>query len=259
VPDAARDTAPCSRVELVVRFALYCDGAQDGINQARYFVHLFGAHSVLGDDWGSEAGSAVDTWAPRVVRQTIHVDDDSAVFECLLGDQAGQRVPKIADIEQDHVIVGPAGEHVIPEPHEAAREGLGVFDDLELSGLVLLGERLLEEDGLCGDVVEAGCPLDAGERRLLNEAGKRNFPVTRLYPGIAGATHQYQAAAGSSGLVCAGGCQVRVVDGRGVGPGDDEAGDVGNVGHQEGTDLVGDFAELFEVYEPGVGAGPADY
>ena len=70
--------------------------------------------------------------------------------------------------------------------------------------------------------------------------------------------HEDQAAARAARLVRAGGREVGVIHRRGVCPGHDQAGDVRDIRHEIGADLVRDHAEPGEVDGARVGAGPAD-
>ena len=65
-------------------------------------------------------------------------------------------------------------------------------------------------------------------------------------------------AGAAEGLVGGGGDDVGVRDGRGVGSTGNEAGEVGHVDEEVGSNLVGDLAHALEVELAGVGAAAAD-
>ena len=68
----------------------------------------------------------------------------------------------------------------------------------------------------------------------------------------------HTATGPTEGLVRRGGDEMAVRNGRRMEPSRHQAGDVGDVGHEQGTHLVGDGAEAREVDDPAVGAGAAD-
>src|SRR6202034_3780240 len=135
---------------------------------------------------------------------------------------------------QDQVVVGAAGHQVITPFGQRGGQGAGVGHDLVgvvteggLAGLVQ-GDR----DGGRGVVMRAA--LQAGEHRLVQGGG------------VLCGRHDHGAAGATQGLV-GGGDHGRVADRGRVGAPGDQAGDVGDVGHQDRAHLGRDLGEGGEV------------
>ncbi len=86
--------------------------------------------------------------------------------------------------------------------------------------------------------------------------GREYRPIDAL--GELLAAHDHRPARPAQRLVGSGGDDVGVRGGVLVNAGDDEPGDVGDVGEEIGAHLLGDLAEGAEVELSGVGGGPGD-
>ena len=138
--------------------------------------------------------------------------------------------PLGGEVDEDQVVVGAAGDQVGAAVHQRLGERPGVGDD----GVGVVAERgcggLVQRDRDGGRGVVVRAALEAGEDRLVDGLG------------VLGAGHQHAAARAAQRLVGGGGDDVGVRDGRRVGAAGDQAGDVRDVGDQDGADLVGDLA-----------------
>jgi len=133
-----------------------------------------------------------------------------------------------------------------PPAEEGFGEALGIVQDRLLVGLELGAEGLAECDGLGRDDVHERAALETGENGRVDLLG----PV--------GLAHGQPAARAAECLVCRGRDEVAHGDGAGVETGGDETGDVCDVGHEEGADLLGDFGEAVPLPDSGVGGGAGD-
>ena len=109
-------------------------------------------------------------------------------------------------------------------------EGLGVLHDL-LGVLLELGlEVFAERDGLGGDDVHQRAALAAGEDAAVD-----------VFVELFVVGEDQAAARAAEGFVGGGGDDVGVREGGRVRAADDQAGDVGDVGHQQRADFIGDL------------------
>ena len=115
--------------------------------------HVRHLHAAVCHDGRAQANAAGDALALAVVGQSVHVDDDAARLQTALRHDARETSSELRDIEENHVVVRPAGEHFEASVDQTAGEGAGVFSDGKLAGLVGCGQRLQEEHGLGRDVV----------------------------------------------------------------------------------------------------------
>ena len=128
-----------------------------------------------------------------------------------------------------------------------AGEGHSVGHDLVLEMVELLCLGQAEGDGHCGELVDVGTALQAGEDSpvyLLRQAG-----VGGEDAGPSRATERLMGGEGDD---------VGVPQWGGEGAGDDHAGHVGDVGQEVGTYPVGDLAELGPVRDARVGGITGD-
>ena len=145
-----------------------------------------------------------------------------------------------AEVAEDEVVIGPAGDEGVPELRESAGEGGAILDNLLLVVDKFGGGRLLQRHGEGADGVVVGTALEPGEHRA----------VDRLLVLLLVEDH---AASGTSqGLVRGGGDHVRVGEGIVHDVRRDEAADVRHVGHEVGANLVADLPHALVVVVPGV-------
>src|SRR5699024_8122726 len=161
----------------------------------------------------------------------VFVDGDVRLRQRRFGGFAGQSTGD--EVDQEQVVVGAAGDHIIAPFEEDGGHGAGVVD-----GLVLLGGegglgRFGQGHGLGGDDVHQRAALHAGKY-----SGVQLFVQLRLAAG------QDQAAArAAQGLVGGGGDHMGVGQWTRVGPGGHQAGDVRHVHEQPRADTVGNLAK----------------
>ncbi|MNO97992.1 hypothetical protein D3C76_897220 [compost metagenome] len=141
------------------------------------------------------------------------------------------------------MVLGATGNHVETTLDEHAGHGLGVLHDLLLVSLELRLQGFLEADGLGSDDVLQRATLGARE-----DGG-----VQLLLDLFVLASEDQAAARAAQGLVGGGGDHVGERNRVRVHASGNQAGNVGHVDEQVGTDLVGDFAEAWEVQHLRVG------
>ena len=152
--------------------------------------------------------------------------------------------------------VGSVGDELVAEGFEGSFELFCVGEDLLLIGLELGGHGLIEGDGEGGDGVVVGAALVAREDGEVDGA----FEVVEerlLSLGVGGAdalAEEDHGAAGAAERFMRGGCHdVGVEEGGGDDACGDQAGYVGHIDDEVGTDKIGDLAHPGVVDEPAVG------
>ena len=199
-----------------------------------------------GDGSRPHADAARDEGRALLAGDGVLVDRDAHRVEQALGILA-RDVARRGEVNEQEVVVGPAGDEPQPARLHAAPERLCVGKDGVGVGGKVRGERLAKGDGLAGDDVLERAALAAGEDRGVEPLGKVRIVC------------QDEAAARSAqGLVRGGGGDVRKGHGAGVAAGGHEAGDVGHVHHEGGAHGMGDLGEALEVDDARVGRGTGD-
>lgn len=162
-----------------------------------------------------------------------------------------------AEVDQDQVSVGTARGHLVTELGEGRGKGLAVLQHLLLILLEggILG--LLEGNGQGGDGVVVGASLVTGEDRGVDGVLQVVHDLVALLVGLADtlAVEDQGTAGATEGLVGGGGDNVRVREGRLQDIGGDQTRDVGHIGHQVGTAVIGNLAHANIVDLAGVGRG----
>src|SRR5690606_15915531 len=177
-----------------------------------------------------------------VVRHAVLVYGDKGATQGGVGVFAGDVL--LDQAEQEQVVLGTAGDDVKTALDEDLSHGLGVPHDLLLVGLELGLQGFLEAHGLGGDDVLQRAALGARE-----DGG-----VELLLDGFVGLGQDQATARAAQGFVGGGGDHVGERYRVRVHAGGNQAGDVGHVDEQVGTDLVGDGAEAREVENLRIGA-----
>src|SRR5215218_4977166 len=216
---------------------LAAGGAGDDLGD---LAHLVRTHAAGRHGGGSKTHPARDGRLLGGVRDHVQVARDNhgleGHFELLAGG------PRRLEVDQDQVVIRPAGDEVEPTLEETVGHRPAVLD--YLAGVVLeLGlERLPESDGLAGDRVHKGTALQPGEDAAVDRLGELlaaedHAPPRPAQRFVGGRRHD-----------------LAVRDGRGMHICGHEPRYVCHVGEQEGVYLVGYLAELVELYDARVGA-----
>src|SRR4051794_349845 len=184
---------------------------------------------------GADAQAARHGGRPRIERHRVAVDGDPDLGQPVLGLLAVE--VGLAEVDEDEVDVGAAGEHVDAvsglQQRVAHRLGAGDGALLALAEGVGLGDA--QRHRLAGDDVLERAALLAREHGRVDLLGQLLAAV------------DHAAARAAEGLVHGRRHDVGVRDGVGVQPRRDQAGEVGHVDEQMGARLVGDRAERLEV------------
>ena len=258
MPDFVSDFAAEGFIYPVFTIRYYPYPLQYRIYQLRYDIHLRGAHSVFRDNRRAQSHAARDRHAFRVVREPVHIDDDAAVFEAFLRDDTRHALSKIRYVNQGHVVVRPACENIVSQVRKVIGESFGVFYDLELPGPILVGKCLFEEHGFCRHVIKIRRPLNARESRFLDM-----LPQGLLFAGDVDCTvvvsaHQNQPAPRAAGLVRACRGEMRLVNRRRMRAGNNQPGDVRDIGQKIRSCFIGYPAEFVKIDHSRIRGGPAD-
>src|SRR5215208_1640449 len=206
----------------------------------RYLAHLGLAHATRRHRCRAEPDAARDGRGLGVVRDHVLVAGDAYRLERLL-QLLACRI-SLYQVDQDQVVVRPAGDEVEPAFEQTIGQSLAIIDDL--AGVVFeLGfERLTECHSLAGYGVHERATLRPGEDATVHFLGEL-------------LAAEYHAAAGAPQRLVGGRRDYLAVgDGRRVNPGRHEARDVGHVREEESPDLVGDLTEPLELQDARVGA-----
>jgi len=140
------------------------------------------------------------------------------------------------------VVVRPAGDKAETIREEHLGKGLRIFDNLALVFPERLGLGLLQGHRLCGDDVHQGSALHS----------RKDLRVQGL--GEVALAEDQSAAGTAQGLM--GGHRDELAAGhrRRMKTGGDQTADMGDVGEDEGPDLIGNDTELFIIDRSRVGA-----
>ncbi|SCG00672.1 hypothetical protein GA0115255_115824 [Streptomyces sp. Ncost-T6T-2b] len=230
------------------------DGLEDRVEEVRALGHLGHPHPAQGEHVGSQTYAAGDPRAVAIAGDAVLVDDDPAALQGVFGDASGQTAGP--DVQQDHVGVGTAGQHVVAPVVQLTGEGAGGRDDATAALPELRGAELGERPGLRGDRVEPRSALEGGEDPVLQRGteGPAGGGARLRVP----AQQDQPAPRAVQLLVRAGGRHMGHVDRTGMDTGGDQARDVRDVRHQIRTDLVGHFAEVPEVDGSRIRTRPAE-
>ena len=160
------------------------------------------------------------------------------------------------------MVVGTVGDHLVTSFHESVGHSVGV--ELHLLDVlsVVVGQSFAESDSLSGDDVLQRTTLATWEHGRVEDLGHHLHDALRggLAPRILEvlAQHDETAARSTEGLVGGGGHDVTVLHSVVQQTLGDEAGGVGDVSHQDGTDLVGDLAHACPIPVAAVSGSTAD-
>ena len=219
------------------------DGLEDGVDAGGDLVHVLGEQAAGGDGRSAEADAGGLEGGTRLERDGVLVTGDVGEIEGLLRLLRGEFGQVGAEVDEEEVVVGAAGHDPVAARLHRGAEGARVLDDLGGVGLELGLEALAETHGLGGDDVHERAALGARENRGVDHLG------------VGGAAEDQAAARAAQGLVRGGRDEVGMGNGRRVVTRGDEAGDVRDVGEEQGADGAGDFTHAGEVDDAGVGAG----
>src|SRR5918998_397297 len=203
-------------------------------------AHLVRAHAARRHGRGAEPDAARHRRLLRVVRDHVLVAGDAHRLERLL--ELGARGVRLYQVDQDQVVVRPAGDEVEAAFQEAIRQSAAVLDDLPGVGVELRLQGLAEGHRLAGYRVHEGPALHPGEDAAVHLLGELL------------AAEDHAAARPAQRLVGRRSHDLAVRDRRGVDVGGDEPRYVGHVREEVGFDLVGDLAEPLELEDARVGA-----
>lgn len=120
-----------------------------------------------------DADAGGDLGGTRVVRDGVLVDGDPDGFEGFLGLGAGDVL--VAQIDEEEMTVGSAGDQFVAAFDENLAEAPGVSDDLLLVGPEFGPKRLAEGDGLGEDDMAERPALKAGKHRPVEFVGVLAF------------------------------------------------------------------------------------
>lgn len=154
--------------------------------------------------------------------------------------------------------VGTVSNEGISERLELLLQCLGVVNDLLLVGLEFRSSSLLECNGKSSDGVVVGTTLVAREDREVNGTLK---VVEDLLAGLGVSgtdtltEEDHGATRTTEGLVGCGGDNIGVLEGRGDDASSDQAGNMGHIDHEVGTDRVGNLPHSLVVDQTAVGRG----
>src|SRR5215210_3636117 len=226
----------CDPILQAVRLA--ARGRDDDVGD---LPHLVLAHAAGRHRRRAESDAARHSGRLGVVGYHVLVAGDTYGFEGIF--QFLARDVGADQVDQDQVVVRPAGDEVQAAFHESFGEGSAVLDDL--AGVVAeLGlQRLAERYGLACYGVHQRPTLHAGEDAAVDLFGELRAAKDTTSTGAA------------QRLVGGRGNDLTVRNWRGVDVSGDEAGDVRHVRQEESPDLVGDLTEPLEVDDARVGAG----
>lgn len=165
-----------------------------------------------------------------------------------------------AQVQEDHVAVSAVRDELVTEGLELVLQSLGVLDDLLLVLLELGSGSLLQGNGESGDGVVVGATLVAGEDGKVDGTLKVVHDLLASLVGAADtlAEEDHGTTGATQGLVGGGGHDIGVLEGRGDDTSGDQAGDVGHVDNEVGTDLVSDLAHALVVDQTAVGRGTSN-
>ncbi len=209
--------------------------------------HVGFLEAAGGDGGGSEANAGGEFGGSWVIGDAVFIGDDASGFEGIGGVGAGEVSAAWSEVDEHEVVIGSAGAEAVAALYESGGEGGGVFDDLLAVGFEGGLEGFVEGDGLGGDDVHEGSALGAWEDGAVDGFGEV-FVVGE----------DESAAWSAEGFVGGGGDDVAVRERGGVYACSDEAGDMGDIGEEEGADFVGDLAEFSEVDDAGVSGVAAE-
>lgn len=162
-----------------------------------------------------------------------------------------------AQVQEDHVAVSAVRDELVTESLELVLKSLGVLDNLLLVLLELGSVGLLQSNGESGDGVVVGAALVTGEDGEVDGTLKVVHDLLASLVGAADtlAEEDHGTSGATQRLVGGGGNDIGVLEGRGDDTSGDQAGDMGHVDNEVGTDLVSDLAHALVVDQTAVGGG----
>ena len=169
----------------------------------------------------------------------IAVQRDGALLAHLLHLATAQAVG--AQVPKDEVVVRAVARELVALGHQGFGQGIRVRLDLLGVFLELRSGDLQELRSQAADLVVVGSTLQGGEDGHVDAV----LDVRHL---LAVLEEDHACTGAPEGLVRGCGHDVAEGEGRRMLSGGHQAGDVGDVRHEEGTDLVSDLPELREVH-----------
>ncbi len=208
--------------------------------------HLRLLHALGGDRRGADAQTRRHEGTARIIGHIVLVEGDTTGVENVLRLLAGEFGVERPQIDHHHVVVGTTANEAETLLHQGLGQGAGVGDHLP-GVLAETGLGGLEEGHrLAGDDVLEWAALPPREDRLVDGGGEGGLAEDR------------PTAWTAQGLVGGEGDDVGIGHWIGCHPTGDQAGDVGGIEQEQGTDLVGDGLERFRVEAARVAGGAGD-
>nr|ABM53589.1 conserved hypothetical protein [uncultured bacterium CBNPD1 BAC clone 2089] len=207
--------------------------AQRRRNEFGDLLHLGFLHSLRGDRRCTDANAGGDEWAAWIVRDGVLVEGDSGLVEHELGFLARELCVEGREVNHHHVVVGSTRDEAETLAGQCAGERACVLHDLVCVVAEHRRERLAERDGLGSDGVFEWSTLGSGEDSFVDLLG------------VFGLAEDASTARTAQRLVRGESDDVGIRHGVRVCTTGDEAGQVGDVEHQQCTDFVGDLLEGF--------------
>ena len=111
-----------------LEFAWVVAGLECGVDKVGNLHHVFFFHAAGGDGGGAEADAAAFADGLGIEGDGVFVDGDSGLVEGMRGFGSVDAVG--AEVNEEDVVVGSAGDDAVAEAGEGCGEGFGVGDDL---------------------------------------------------------------------------------------------------------------------------------
>lgn len=218
------------------------------------FNDVFFGVAAGGESRGAEAEAGGVPGFAGLARDGIFIGDDPDFFQGEGGIFA--RPAAGAEIDEDQMFISPACHDVKADFHELGCENLGIFHDLVSIHFKIALHRLVERYANAGDGVVLWAALDRGEDGKINSLSHFAFD----YVGDAQifAREDERADGAAKSFSSRHSNDVGMWEGTRVGASGDESRLVGDVGHVDGPDRVGDDAHLLVVDLARVGGATAN-
>ena len=214
---------------------------QRGVDEVGDFHHFLLLHAARGHGRGADADAAGFHDRLGVEGDGVFVHRDPGVVERLLGLLAVEAFG--AEVDQEHMVVGAAGNNAVAEHGEAGGQGAGVGHDLRGVGFERRLQRLVEADSFGRDDVHERAALHTGENLRVDF-----FGILRFAQNDTGART-------TQALVRRAGDEIRIRHRARVRPAGHEPGNVRHVDKEQRSDLIGNAAHALEVDKAGISGG----
>src|SRR5207247_2440570 len=139
--------------------------------QRRELADRSGIHGARGGAVRADSYAARDAYRSSVARHLVLVDDDAALLQGTLRDDAGH-AETLGHIDKNDVIVGPAGDDSRALLNQRGGEFAGEPDDARSKAAKLGGARVIEGPRLRRDLVDDWRSLVEREYGSLHEVGQ---------------------------------------------------------------------------------------